>query len=105
MLGGLSAWYSRLSSHKTEHGRVEDIRFAMLDLLGEAGVNQYPTVARRIRLAGDAQDLWYVRADLMAALAGLHGEKRARKRMASISALFDGLLPKGMVSRSTKVRT
>ncbi|WOP14037.1 hypothetical protein [Ottowia sp. SB7-C50] len=103
-LDGLGAWYARLSGHKSEHARVEDIRFAMLDLLGDIGASQYPHVARRIRMGADALDLWYARADLMAALAGLHGEKKARKRMAALSELFDGMLPKGMASRSTSLR-
>ncbi len=101
---GLGSWYARLSGHKSEHARVEDIRFAMLDMLGDIGTRQYPHVARRIRVGVDALDLWYARADLMAALAGLHGEEAARKRMAALAELFDGMLPKGMVSRSTSLR-
>lgn len=79
--------------------RVEDIRVAMLDMLGELGEQSYPQVARRIRYGGDALALWYARADLMAALAGLHGEQLARTRMVSLLVLFEGTLPKGMASR------
>ncbi len=81
--------------------RLEDIRITMLDMLGDEGERQYPQVRRRIRYSGDAQGLWYARADLMAALSGLHGERTARQRMVSLSAMFEGLLPKGLMSRPT----
>lgn len=106
---GLSALYGRLSRHEPAQARlahrVDDIRTAMLDMLGDAGAQQYPHVARRIRFGGDALALWYARADLMGALAGLHGEQVARTRMVSLSVLFEGTLPKGMMSRPTTLRT
>ena len=107
--GGVSALYGRLSrpqepdAERLAH-RMEDIRMAMLDMLGDPGAQQYPQVTRRIRAGGDALALWYARADLMAALAGLHGEQVARTRMVSLSAMFEGMLPRGMVSRPTTIR-
>lgn len=89
---------------KRQVDRLEDIRLAMLDMLGDEGARQYPGVVRRIHLSGDAQALWYARADLMAALAGLHGEQVAGTRMTSLSVLFDGMLPKGLMSRPTTLR-
>lgn len=78
---------------------VENIRALMLGSLGaSAGSSQAP-VARRIRYAQDLQALWYLRGDLMAALAALHGESSARKVMLDISDEFDGLLPGGLASR------
>ena len=94
----------RSDPERTAH-RLEDIRLAMLDMLGDDGAERYPQVARRIRHGADAQGLWYARADLMAALAGLHGEQIARTRMVSLSVLFEGTLPKGMMSRPTTLRT
>lgn len=73
----------------------------MLDMLGESGAQHYPQVARRIRCSGDAQGLWYARSDLMATLADMHGEQMARKRMESLSVLFEGQLPKGLITRPT----
>jgi hypothetical protein len=84
--------------------RLEDIRLAMLDMLGEEGAARFPGVARRIRASADAQGLWYARAELMAALADLHGEAVARTRMVSLSVLFDGMLPKGLMSRPSTLR-
>ncbi|WP_028604427.1 hypothetical protein [Ottowia thiooxydans] len=84
--------------------RIEDIRLTMLDMLGPDGAKDFPGVVRRIHLSGDAQALWYARAELMAALAGLHGEQVAHTKMISLSVLFDGMLPKGMMSRATTLR-
>ena len=89
---------------KLQADRLEDIRMTMLDMLGMEGAKHYPQVVRRIHLSGDAQALWYARSDLMAALAGLHSEQVAHTKMISLSALFDGMLPKGMMSRTTTLR-
>jgi len=98
-------WTGRKSDPERTAHRLEDIRLAMLDMLGEEGAQRYPQVARRIRYGADAQGLWYARADLMAALSGLYGERVARTRMVSVSVLFDGMLPKGLMSRPTTLRS
>jgi hypothetical protein len=56
-------------------------------------------VARRVQFADDLQALWYLRGDLMAALADLHGEAHARETIRNISDQFQGLLPKGLSTR------
>jgi hypothetical protein len=43
--------------------------------------------------------LWYLRGDLMAALAAMHGEVAARQRIAAITAMFHGLVPESLNSR------
>lgn len=78
---------------------LEDIREAMLDALGDAGPRHFPQITRRIRYAGDLHALWYLRGDLMATLASMHGEQLARQKIASITAQFRGLLPGGLTSR------
>ena len=78
---------------------TEDIRELMLQALGETGPKQFPQITRRIRYANDIQALWYLRGDLMAALASMHGEMAAREKIASITASFQGLLPGGLHSR------
>jgi hypothetical protein len=78
---------------------TEDIREAMLDALGDPGSRHFPQVTRRVRYAGDIQALWYLRGDLMAALASMHGEMVARQKIAGITAQFRGLLPGTMTSR------
>ena len=105
LLAGLQArWVAPKDDPERTAHRLEDIRIAMLDMLGDAGAERYPQVARRIRASGDAQALWYARADLMGALAGLQGEQSAATRMVSLSVLFDGMLPKGLMSRPTTLR-
>ena len=78
---------------------TEDIRESMLSVLGDTGVKHFPQVTRRIRYANDIQALWYLRGDLMGALAAMHGEAAARKKIASITQMFQGLLPGGLNSR------
>jgi hypothetical protein len=81
-----------------DHG-TEDIRDSMLASLGEGASAHSPAIVRRIRYATDIESLWYLRGDLMAALAAIHGERIAREKLASITAQFRGLLPGGMSSR------
>ena len=78
---------------------LEDIRDAMLLVLGPDGSKRFPQVTRRIRYATDIKDLWYLRGDLMAVVASLHGEVAAREQIATINAQFQGLLPGGLSSR------
>jgi hypothetical protein len=78
---------------------TEDIRESMLAALGDNGSRHFPQITRRIRYANDIQALWYLRGDLMAALAAMHGEMAARERVASVTAQFQGLLPGGLHSR------
>ena len=78
---------------------TEDIRETMLNVLGETGPKHFPQITRRIRYANDVQALWYLRGDLMAALASMHGESKAREKLASVTAQFQGLLPGSLSSR------
>lgn len=86
-------------SESTLESGTEDIREAMLGLLGEAGTKRFPQVTRRIRYAHDVQALWYLRGDLMAALAATQGESTAREKIQRITDLFHGLLPGSLSSR------
>ena len=79
---------------------TEDVREAMLGLLGESGSKQFPHVTRRIRYANDIQALWYLRGDLMAALAASQGELAARQQLQQITRMFQGLLPSSLTARS-----
>jgi hypothetical protein len=78
------------------HGEIQE---AMLAALGQTGTRGFPAVSRRIQYAPDLQALWYLRGDLMAALAALHGEAHARETIRQISGQFQGLLPRGMSTR------
>jgi hypothetical protein len=93
LLGNLGTTDSRVESAE------DDIRDSMLSLLGPSGAKEFPQVARRIRYAEDLQSLWYLRGDLMAAVAATRGESSARALVASVTAQFQGLLPRGLNSR------
>lgn len=82
---------------------TEDIREAMLALLGESGTKQFANVTRRIRYANDIQALWYLRGDLMAALASTRGEMEARRQVQQITRMFEGLLPGSLNSRPSSL--
>lgn len=87
------------SSPPKQATSLTDIREAMLHVLGERGAQAYPVIQLRITYADDVQDLWYLRGDVMAAVAALDGEMEARRALASISTMFSGLLPRGLTSR------
>lgn len=95
LLGG-----SQRSTQELEDA-IGDIQAAMLTALGQAGAKSFPATARRIQFADDLQALWYLRGDLMAALAALHDEAHARETIQDISGQFEGLLPKGLSTRSS----
>jgi hypothetical protein len=79
---------------------MEDIREAMLALLEQTGSSkQFANVIRRVRYANDIQGLWYLRGDLMAALASVDGEMAAREKVQKITKMFQGLVPGSLHSR------
>ncbi len=78
--------------------QLEQLRLAMLALLGDAGAAAHPRVARKLRFADDVLTLWYARSELMAALADQLGEARARQEMERLGDRFAGLLPAGMAT-------
>lgn len=83
---------------------TEDIREAMLALLEEAGSRQFANVTRRVRYANDVQALWYLRGDVMAALAATQGETEARSRVQQITRMFHGLMPGSLNSRPSPLQ-
>lgn len=60
---------------------IEDIRRAMLEILGDREAETYPVVQLRVTYAADVQDLWYLRGDIMAAVAATEGEAIAKARL------------------------
>lgn len=92
------------SANVLENG-TEDVREAMLELLGEDGARQFPIVTRRIRYATDIQALWYLRGDLMAALSQRYGETAARRHVEQLSRMFNGLLPRSLMARHSPLES
>lgn len=94
-----SLFHGPLSSSGNGRLALENIRQAMLEALGNEAQNSHPVVQLRITYANEIQDLWYLRGDVMAALAALQGEAAARAKLAPISEMFRGLLPNGISTR------
>ncbi len=81
-------------SDRCDPSRIVDIRQAMLNDLTEADEsNKLTRVYVRIVFARDLQALWYLRCDAMTMLAKGVGESAASKRIATTTAMFNGLLP------------
>jgi hypothetical protein len=73
------------------------IQQAMVSTLGAE--RRFADIVHRIEAGADLQTLWYLRADMMVALAAQQGEEQARHLMNQVSHQFEGLLPPGFVSR------
>jgi hypothetical protein len=80
------------------------IRRAMLEALGESVPPRFATLKLRIAHADDTEGLWYLRSELMQALAFMHGELRAAAELARITEMFHEMLPRGLASCVAKRR-
>jgi hypothetical protein len=78
---------------------IEEIRASMLALIGNVDDKKFMHVVRRIRYATDVLSLWYLRGDLMGALASRYGEAEARESLKPITAMFTNMLPQGLKAR------
>ena len=78
---------------------IEDIRTRMTEMLSSVDDERSTIVRRRIRYADSVESLWFLRGELMAVLSRSKGEARALEMIASVSDMFDDLLPEGLRSR------
>jgi protein-disulfide isomerase-like protein with CxxC motif len=79
---------------------MEDVRDRMLQLARRAkGDPQAEKVVKRIRHAYYIEELYFIRAELMAVLARADGEAAALEAIDSVSDMFQDLLPDGLRSR------
>ena len=101
LITGVQSLFGNIASRSESMSAssIDSIREAMLEALGVLGTSHYPVIDLRVRYASDIQDLWYLRGDMMAALATQEGEVSARVKLEKISEMFRGLLPNGMNSR------
>ncbi len=83
---------------------LEDIREAMLDGLEVKGAATASKLELKVTYASDLNDLWYLRGDVMAAIAAVDGEAVARHKLDQISSMFKGLLPKSLTARNSNLR-
>ncbi len=84
--------------------QIDDIRQAMLQCLDEDGLERFPHVERRILMASSVPELWFLRPELLMALSVRAGEQAAHQTIAEISAMFDGLLPKSLNARPSRLQ-
>jgi hypothetical protein len=83
--------------------KIEDIRQSMLNCIGKDASSKFPETERRVRFASNLEALWFLRPELLMAISSMAGELVAQGEVERISTLFDGLLPKSMSSRSSRV--
>ena len=76
------------------HPRLEELRLHMLDAVAPPRqLLRHAALVRKLLQARSIEALWYLRSDMMAALAGDHGEAQARHMLDTLTTLFNGLLP------------
>ncbi|BDT72321.1 hypothetical protein os4_18580 [Comamonadaceae bacterium OS-4] len=78
---------------------LQEIRLAMLAALGDVAEKRFPLVQLRVTYASDIDDLWYLRGDVMAAVASLRGEAVAKEKLHQISTMFVGLVPQNLTNK------
>ncbi len=84
------------------HPRLEELRLHMLDAVAPPRqLLRHATLVRKLLQARSIEALWYLRSDVMAALAGDHGEAQARRMLDALTALFSGLLPEAAAAART----
>lgn len=67
---------------------LERVRKAMLLVLEEYGGEDHYRLDMKINFAREIAELWYLRPELMQAVASVHGEEVARDCVAKVTALF-----------------
>ena len=94
-ISGISDWLGINDSPVSSEakGRFEKVREAMVASLGEAGAARNLRLVMQLRVAPDAQALWYRRSELMGALSSMHGERQAGEIMHALTVQFEGLVP------------
>ena len=92
------------SAHAADTDRA---RNAMLELLLFDGMGmdqaQHLALLGRIRYARDLEALWYLRPELVSALAAQCGERLARERVNELAALFGARAKAGSSPRSNSL--
>ncbi len=78
---------------------VECMRDAMQRALSEHLGPEGRELKRCVHLATDIDGLWYLRPEIMSAIARRQGEARAQECLAELTELFQGLHPGAVSSR------
>jgi hypothetical protein len=78
---------------------MDAVRVAMLSLLDGHKSAVIQRIEQRIRFAQDLEALWYLRQDIVVALAEFDGETAARERITAFNGMFKGRLPAALGPR------
>ena len=97
-----------LGGSSTGHApSIDAARNAMLELLLFEGMGMdeaaHLLLLRRIRYARDLEALWYLRPELVRALAAQHGERTARERVNQLAEHFGAQLAANAPRRSNSL--
>jgi len=82
-----------------EEDALEEIRSRMAAMAELGAGERDMALVRRIRYATDIHALWFIRSELMQAMARTHGEAVARERLDRLGEIFARVLPDGLRSR------
>jgi hypothetical protein len=89
-----SFWGQRAKDVGGAQHAFDNVRAAMLQATPHvAPGDPHARLIVRIHHAATLQALWYLRSDLMASIASQQGEIIARRELAAVTRLFDGLIP------------
>jgi hypothetical protein len=80
--------------------QMDAARAALLALLDGHTSPTIQRIEQRVRFAQDLEALWYLRQDIVVALAEFDGETAARARITAINGLFKGKLPTALGPRT-----
>ena len=84
---------------------IERVRLAMLFAMEEHCTQEYVKLDMAIRFANDLTELWYIRPDLMHAIASCRGELTAQNALRRITSLFKGHFSSANESRFGTLQT
>ena len=84
---------------------IERVRLAMLFSMDEHCTQDFVKLDMAIRFADDLTELWYIRPDLMHAIASCRGESTAHNVLRRITNLFRGHFSSANESRFETLQT
>ena len=81
--------------------RLEAIRRSMIDVLSQEDAS-HAAFHRRVVFATEAEQLWYLRTELMALLSAARGEAHAARVLHTITLQFEALVPASLFASALR---
>lgn len=101
--GARSVRRSRSSLTLPERSRrLEAIRRSMIEALPQQDAS-LAAFKRRVTFATEAEQLWYLRTELMTLLSAARGEAHATRVLHAITLQFDALVPASLFASALRV--